>query len=119
MKTIILVILLSVFIKAQDHILTHEDSLKIEEMTKVLSELNAKWTPSFLALTKAYRNECYADSSLQTFSMYRYDNDTAYRIKSKYDIDPAMNSNYIGEVTKYIHREPTFKGFLEFIKQWE
>jgi len=70
-----------------------------------------------------YEKYCYADSSEQIFLMYvgQFDNDplvdTAYVLATKTNtIDPGIDPNYRGGVTRIVHRNPDWNGFKAFIK---
>ena len=68
-----------------------------------------------------YKRDCYADSSEHTFNMYIYNYwskpDTSYSIPSKYEIDPGVNMNFRGTVKRWVHKETTFEGFIEWLRK--
>ena len=71
-----------------------------------------------LKVLEQYEQECYADSTLECFLVYVYDQDTAYQRCSKFNmIDPGINPNYQGSRKIWAHREPTFNGFIKFLKE--
>lgn len=69
-----------------------------------------------LSLWQSYKKECYADSTKECFNLYRgMGSDTLYSHCSKYDFDLGANSNFIGQKEIWIHREPTFDGFMQYL----
>ncbi len=79
------------------------------------------FTFAFLLLYDQYDKECYADSSLDCFQEYwliQSDNyEETYRVPcSSLDFDLGINSNYKGQVEMWTHREPTFKGFIKYLR---
>lgn len=62
-----------------------------------------------------YEKECYADSTFVEMHCYKYQGDEYFRPKDC--IDPGFYLGYVGLKSWYEHKEPTFKGFIEFIKK--
>jgi hypothetical protein len=58
------------------------------------------WKDEFVSLWEEYRRECYADSTLKIFNK---------------DIT-WQGLDYRGQIKKWIHKQPTFTGFMDFIK---
>jgi len=67
-----------------------------------------------LKLYEEYKDACYKDSTVVEYEMYVVNNDTVYcQTKS---IDPAFYSGYIGKRKVWVHKKPTFEGFMEFLE---
>ena len=80
--------------------------------------------PSFkgklVELLTDYEQECYADSSLECFLKYKsyFSNKVLYTPCTNINMfDPGFDPNYIGKVEIWTHREPTFKGFIKYLKE--
>lgn len=84
----------------------------------------ARWYQQFrplLEVLKFYSDECWADSTNQTFHVYSYGgNEYTSLCPREYGepcIDPGINPGFRGHRTIYTHREPTFTGFREFLER--
>lgn len=76
-----------------------------------------------------YQKECYADSSLECFEMWAKPQNTFVdfsdqTVKNEIDtiyancverIDPFSSSNYLGVTEKWVHKEPSFLDFMNFL----
>jgi hypothetical protein len=81
----------------------------------------------FLNEYQQYEAECFADSTEECFAIYVYTSAVFYQNNERTvwadttygrcgTIDPGINPAYQGERMIYTHREPTFTGFMEFLK---
>ena len=124
MKTIILIIMLTVGYGQEttpgwewiDSILSREieDAFQAERIKSslfddgpmqinLLDEDGLTDISSLLTLHEQYEIECYNDSSINKF----------WRVRYSYNFDDPPDSSW-GE-----HRQPTFQGFIEFLKRKE
>jgi len=71
------------------------------------------FTVAFLYLYSEYEKECYADSTQEAL-FYNFNGSI---FSSEYHGDAI--GNMITDSLKCIHREPTFQGFMEFLKREE
>jgi hypothetical protein len=60
-----------------------------------------------------YEEECYNDSTEAAYDYYKWGNDTTIQSPS---IDPGHIMGYIGRKNIYIHKQPTFAGFIIWLK---
>ncbi len=63
-----------------------------------------------------YQEACYNDSSLQCFNIYMYGKGITYVPCAESDMDLGFNPAFRGTTELWIHSQPTFEGFIEFIK---
>ena len=123
MRTIILCILISVL----SHWAWGQDSVLVSESTRkaTVHEIHMSlWYQQFRPLLDAYKfyeAECWADSTKQTFHVYSSGrNEYTSLCPREYGetcIDPGISPRFRGHRTIYTHREPTFTGFMEFLKR--
>lgn len=71
-----------------------------------------------------YASECYNDSTVNTYTVHLVeggvdaDDDSDSATACMIYFDKCINPNHRYEIrSETIHREPTFKGFLEYLKQ--
>jgi hypothetical protein len=84
----------------------------------------ARWYQQFgplLDAYKAYSDECWADSTKRVAKeyfqkFYRPDMSIGL-IKIEYVTEPMYMADSVETTTYYTHREPTFTGFMEFLKR--
>ena len=72
---------------------------------------------NLLSLYEKYEEECYNDSTKVLFG-YFYNYETGKEFKIIYEPkDDLMMANFVRTEHGYIHREPTFNGFIVFLRQ--
>lgn len=71
---------------------------------------------TILILYSDYQQICYADSFIVTYDYYKHGTDTFQREHYPQIIDPAIEFGYIETSETWQHRQPTFEGFMEFLK---
>lgn len=72
-----------------------------------------------------YAQECYNDSTINTYTVHLVeggdiddDPDSATACMIYFNTDKCINPNHRYEIrSETIHREPTFEGFLEWLKK--
>ena len=62
-----------------------------------------------------YEKECYADSSLHSYNLFEVGGAKWYGSPNM--IDPGFNAGWKGLVDVWEHREPTFRGFIEWLRK--
>ena len=72
---------------------------------------------NLLALYDEYKIECYNDSTKVTFG-YFYDWRTGEEFKSVYKANPGVIETNLRRLEDgYIHKKPSFEGFIEFLRR--
>jgi len=61
-----------------------------------------------------YQKECYNDSTSIYYDWYNWDGELYKRSQS---IDPGMLAGYVGSWKIYEHKDPSFEGFIEYMKR--
>ncbi|MFA5772920.1 MAG: hypothetical protein WC974_09345 [Thermoplasmata archaeon] len=72
---------------------------------------------ALINLLTNYQDECYADSTEECFNVYVYDGKEAFQHCSNHDIDLGFNPAYKETRNIWTHKEPTFIGFIEWLKK--
>ena len=96
---------------------TDSTEIKLPVITLKCYNSASKTTPIedglFKLLTK-YQTECYNDSTEVTYDWFEFD---GKRYSWTPTIDPGINPNYIGTWAIWEHRQPTFTGFIQWLKE--
>ena len=73
-------------------------------------------TVVIVKLYDAYAKECYADSTTQTYNIYIRNGHKYYALPSSEDVDLGIDVDYRGQEQVWEHKQPTFSGFIEFLR---
>lgn len=100
-----------------------QDSLKTKRVgphltiKEYVKQLKSEWfITNLLMLYDEYEQECYIDSTEVIFAIYK-NWDTGETFRAIYSSKAGVSIYNLIEVeTDYIHRKPTFVGFIEFLK---
>src|SRR5574340_1760339 len=123
LTTLLIILLLSSAVSGQGN-QEKEEQLRYMEQLKEASKHSTlgvmripTWEEKFIENWELYSKECYADSTEKTFNLFvTWRGDSLYSTPSKYDFDLGMEPNYRGQIKKWIHKDATPLGFIEFLK---
>jgi hypothetical protein len=87
------------------------------QTNKKITEKEARTTIIILdVLFYSYKKDCYNDSTKQCVNVYLIESGEYYTPCSKHDFDLGFNSNYKETKEIWTHKQPSFEGFMEYIK---
>lgn len=67
---------------------------------------------------REYKAECRADSTERCFGWYVYhEGEEGFVPCEHLGIDPGMDSAFRGTLNRWIHRDPTFEGFMDWLER--
>ncbi len=121
MKTILLII----FLLVQTCLAQTETNIKFynpptsfidSSMIKAIQKLIIQ---TEINLWDSYQKECYADSTKECFNVYAYEDKEYFTRCSKRDFDLGFNRAYKGTRDIWVHKQPTFNDFMNYLKRRE